>query len=59
MESKLKTMILGFRGQGLGILPPMMEHQMGKQMENEMDTRGPFKGVYRDVTPNNGESHGK
>ena len=24
---------------------------MEKQMENEMETLGPFKGVYRDITP--------
>ena len=25
---------------------------MEKKMENEMETLGPFKGVYRDITPN-------
>ena len=24
---------------------------MEKNMENEMETLGPFKGVYRDITP--------
>ena len=24
---------------------------MEKKMENEMETLGPFKGVYRDITP--------
>ena len=28
-----------------------MENQMEKKMENEMETLGPFKGVYRDITP--------
>ena len=32
---------------------------MEKKMENEMEALGPFKGVYRDITPNNGESSGK
>ena len=32
---------------------------MEKKMENEMETLGPFKGVHRDITPNNGESNGK
>ena len=32
---------------------------MEKKMENEMETLGPFKGVYRDITPYNGESNGK
>ena len=32
---------------------------MEKKMENETETLGPFKGVYRDITPNNGESNGK
>ena len=31
--------------------PPIMENQMEKKMENEMETLGPFKGVYRDITP--------
>ena len=26
-----------------------MENQMEKKMENEMETLGPFKGVYRDI----------
>ena len=25
---------------------------MEKKMENEMETLGPFKGVYREITPN-------
>ena len=29
----------------------IMENQMGKKMENEMETLGPLKGVYRDITP--------
>ena len=29
----------------------IMENQMEKKMENEMETLGPFKGVYRDITP--------
>ena len=33
-----------------------MENQMEKNMENEMETLGPVKGVWRDATPNNGES---
>ena len=28
-----------------------MENQMEKKMENEMETLGPFKGVYRDNIP--------
>ena len=35
---------------------------MEKKMENEMETLGPFKGVYRvysEIIPNNGESNGK
>ena len=32
---------------------------MEKKMENEMATLGPFKGVYRDITPKSGESNGK
>ena len=28
-----------------------MENQMEKNMEDEMETLGPFKGVYRDITP--------
>ena len=28
-----------------------MENQMEKKMENEMETLGPFKGVYKDITP--------
>ena len=28
--------------------PIIMENQMEKKMENEMETLGPFKGVYRD-----------
>ena len=36
----------------LGILwYPIMENQMEKNMENEMETLGPFKWVYRDITP--------
>ena len=30
---------------------PIMENQMEKKLENEMETLGPFKGVYRDITP--------
>ena len=29
---------------------------MEKKMENEMETLGPFEGVYREITPNNGET---
>ena len=32
---------------------------MEKKMENEMETLGPFKRVYRDITYYNGESNGK
>ena len=34
---------------------------MEKKMENDMETPGPFKGVYRvsGYYPNNGESNGK
>ena len=32
-------------------IPPIMENQMEKKMENEMETLGPFKGVYRENTP--------
>ena len=28
-----------------------MENQMEKKMENEMETLGPSKGVYRDIIP--------
>ena len=28
-----------------------MENQLEKNMENEMETLGPFKGVYKDTTP--------
>ena len=31
-----------------GYLTPMMECQMDKSMEHEMETRGPFKGAYKD-----------
>ena len=31
------------------ILPPIMENQMEKNMENEMEPPGPLKGVYRVV----------
>ena len=27
----------------------IMENQMEKKMENEMETLGPLKGVYRDI----------
>ena len=30
---------------------PIMESQMEKNTENEMDTLGPFNGAYRDSTP--------
>ena len=30
---------------------PIMENHMEKKMENEMETLGPFKGIYRDLTP--------
>ena len=30
---------------------PIRENQMEKKMENEMETLGPLKGVYRDITP--------
>ena len=47
----------------LANITQIMENQMEKKMENEMETLGPFKGVYRDITPNHGESigteHGK
>ena len=33
----------GFKGLGFRVL---VENQMEKQMEHEMDTLGPFKGVY-------------
>ena len=36
-----------------------MANQMEKRMENEMETLVPFKRVYRDITPNDGESNGK
>ena len=29
----------------------IMENQMEKTMENEMETLSPFKGVYRDIIP--------
>ena len=32
-------------------ITPIMENQMEKKMENEMETLGPFKGIYRDSTP--------
>ena len=36
---------------------------MEKKMENEMESLGPFKGLYRDtkgiLPPNNGDSNGK
>ena len=37
----------------LGHSPPIVENQMEKEMENDMETLGPFKGqgVYRDITP--------
>ena len=31
------------------VLLRIMENQMEKKMENDMDTLGPFKGVYRDT----------
>ena len=31
--------------------PPIMENQMEKKMENEMETLVPCKRVYRDITP--------
>ena len=38
-----------------------MENQKEKNMEYDMETIGPFKGVYRvsGYYPNNGESNGK
>ena len=46
-------MDLGFRGLGVRdtMVPnnAIMENQMEKNMENEMETLGPFKGVYRDI----------
>ena len=30
-------------------LNPIMENQMKKKAENEMESLGPFKGVYRDM----------
>ena len=30
-----------------------------EKMENEMETLGPFKGIYRDHNPYDGESNGK
>ena len=40
-------------------LTPTMENQMDKNMENEMDSLGPFEGVYRDKAgacyPENGD----
>ena len=41
------------------ILPTTVENQMEKKRENEMETLGPFTGVYRDISPCNGESNGK
>ena len=32
-------------------MAPIMENQMEKNMDNEMETLGPFKGVYSDLTP--------
>ena len=32
-------------------ITPIMENQIEKKMENEMETLGPFKGIYRDSTP--------
>ena len=29
----------------------IMENQMEKKMENQMEALGPCKGVYRDITP--------
>ena len=37
---------------------PIVENQMDKKMENEMETLSPCRGLYRDITPNNGESNG-
>ena len=33
----------------MGYIAPRVENQMEKKMENEMETLGPFKGVYRDI----------
>ena len=37
---------------------PIMENQMEKKMENEMEILGPFEGGFRDITPHNGETNG-
>ena len=52
---------LGFRSDqdsfdaGLGFwdITPITKNQMEKNMENEMETLGPYKGVHRDIAPNN------
>ena len=33
----------------IGILSLIMENQMEKKIENEMEAPGPFKGVYRNI----------
>ena len=35
------------QGASMVINTPIMENQMEKKMENDMETLGPFKGVYR------------
>ena len=32
-------------------ITPIMENDMEKNMENEMETLGPFKGAFSDITP--------
>ena len=39
--------------------PPVMENQMEKKMENEMETLSPFKEYIGILSPYNGESNGK
>ena len=52
MENEMETTIIGLYkvlGLGLGLYAPIMENQMEKKMENEMETLGTFKGEYRDM----------
>ena len=37
------------------LLSPHTGESNGKKMQDEMETLGPFKGVYRDIPPCNGE----
>ena len=48
--------------QGLGYIVPIMENQMEKSTENDMEALGPLERVYKDkysYFSNNGESNGK